>query len=116
MIHTAGRKVFLLIDICFAHGSESFLPDLQNFEVYFFQPSTTTKIKLLDGGIIYFLMPKLGRKVPFSVSENIASGRKSFRNVSVFTEMSRVSEELEGLSPESIKKFFEYLFSFSYRK
>eukprot|EP00171_Calliarthron_tuberculosum_P022968 IDg22968t1 len=78
---TAGRKVLLLIDNCFGHGSKDILPILQNVEVHFLPPNTTSKIQLLDAGIIAALKAKFRRKLLFRVFYNIDAGRKSIYNV-----------------------------------
>lgn len=46
------RKVLLLIDNCSAHGSEQSLPAVDNVDVVFLPPNTTSKLQPLDAGII----------------------------------------------------------------
>lgn len=47
-----SRKVLLLLDNCSAHGTEETLPLLDNVEVVFLPPNTTSKLQPLDAGII----------------------------------------------------------------
>lgn len=46
------RKVLLLLDNCSAHGSAQSLPFLDNVEVLFLPPNTTSRLQPLYAGII----------------------------------------------------------------
>lgn len=45
------RKVLLLVDSCSSHRSHKTASNLENVELYFLPPSTTSKIQLCDAGI-----------------------------------------------------------------
>jgi len=47
-----NRPVLLLLDNCPAHGVKSKLPTLQNTEIMFLPPNTTSKLQPMDAGII----------------------------------------------------------------
>lgn len=47
-----GRKVLLIMDNCPAHTKPQNLPSLQNTEVFYLPPNTTSKIQPCDAGII----------------------------------------------------------------
>lgn len=49
---TVGRKVLLLLDNCSAHGTEETLPDLENVQIMFLPPNTTSVLQPMDAGII----------------------------------------------------------------
>lgn len=60
-----NRKVALLLDNCSPHGSKDSLPPLDNVEVYFLPPNTTSKIQPMDAGIIAAVKVKY-RNVQYS--------------------------------------------------
>lgn len=49
---TDGRKILLLMDNCSAHGTKHTLPELDNIDIQFLPPNTTSKLQPLDAGII----------------------------------------------------------------
>ena len=48
-MHLSGRKVALILDNCPAHPN---VKNLQNVELFFLSPNTTSKLQPLDAGII----------------------------------------------------------------
>lgn len=47
-----SRRVLLLLDNCSAHGTAESLPAVNNVEIMFLPPNTTSKLQPLDAGII----------------------------------------------------------------
>lgn len=60
-----GRKVLLMIDKRFAHGTEKNLSPLRNFRFQYLPLNTTNKLKLLDAGIIAWVKAKYKNSLLF---------------------------------------------------
>lgn len=76
--NSTARKILLLLDNCSAHGSVETAPDLQNVELYFLPPNTTSKIQPCDAGIIATLKMRyrnyqMDRALDMAEDENIAN-------------------------------------------
>lgn len=107
---TENRKILLMVDNCSAHGSIGVLPPLQNVEVFFLPPNTTSHLQPLDAGIIAALKSKFRRRILFRVFDNIDSGKKSIYNVDQLTAMRWVGEEWSAIESTCIRNCFQHCF------
>ena len=100
---TRNRKVVLLLDKCTPHRSPQNLPDLQNVEIIFLPPNTTSKIEPMDAGVIAsvkarYRSERMARAVDLT-DENLAD----FYKVDILMAMRILRKIWNNLPSETIR-------------
>lgn len=93
------RKVLRLIDNCSSHGCPDSLPVLENLEILFLPPNTTSKLKPMDAGIIVSLKARYLKSQYERALDLIDAGEKNIYKLDQLTGMRSVQkiwEELPG--------------------
>eukprot|EP00171_Calliarthron_tuberculosum_P003120 IDg3120t1 len=100
---TPGRKVALLLDNCSAHGKPGTLPVLNNVEIIFLPPNTTSKVQPMDAGVIACVKMRYRR---FQISRALDSEDRNTGDVYKVNQllaMKWIQSVWDGLEPDVIR-------------
>lgn len=103
-----GRRVLLLVDNCSAHGRAETLPKMDNVEVLYLPPNTTSKIQPCDAGIIASLKVRYRRYQMERAIDLVDEGISDIYRVDVLSAMLALQRIWKELPPSVMKNCWEH--------
>lgn len=102
------RRVLVLIDNCSAHGSEESLPPLDNVEVRFLPPNTTSRLQPLDAGIIASVKPRYRKYLYEKALDCLDASVSIIYQLDQLTAMRAIQKIWEELPASVMEKCWNY--------
>lgn len=107
-----GRKVLLLLDNCFSHGSSETMSNLQNVRASFLPPNATRKLQPLEAGSLAWLMGKYRRRILIRIFENVEREQIQIYIVGIVIVIRWETKECDKFPPGVIKSCILHCFKY----